>query len=423
MDRTGTPQVKFDKPNHKSPYLNFLATEFHRRGTELRRELSNKATVHSLLKDINVGGTHIGLPRQYAVLSSPDQITSDLLGERVALKFAHGWSAKGVMLLERTSGGKYFDHFSLREWTLRGIREKQRAVAASFPRKESAWIVEEMLRGSQPGSIPFDYKFYVFQGQIGLVSQIDRNAAPARNAFLGPDLKPLVEERDYRLTSEHLQPAVPVVPRSAVMLSRWAIELSKMTDAPFVRVDLYDTEDGPYFGEFTFSSGAEYKRTIMFSRKMLNKFDRLFVNAEKTLNGETLDPSRTWSTLLQSTDSETLTSQPRLSLTEYERLTYTLYNQGSLGGIRLAEAQARLSEEGADAAINRYVSRAHKSTARWVEARHKLAPPVLDEAVRQVREDDRSVKAVADDIGFPLWRLKKLVKDAEESEPADNPNS
>lgn len=423
MNSTGTPRVKFDKPNHKSPYLSFLAAEFHRRGTELRRELSNKATVHSLLKDTTVGGTHIGLPHQYEVLTSTDQISPEVLGDRVALKFANGWSAKGVMLLERTGQGRYFDHFSLREWTLKAIREKQQAVAASFRKKKPAWIVEELLHGSQPGAIPFDYKFYVFQGQIALVSQIDRNATPARNAFLGPDLKPLIEERDYRLTSEHLQPAVPIVPRSAVMLSRWAIELSKLTDAPFVRVDLYDTDKGPYFGEFTFSSGAEYKRTIMFSQRMLNKFDRLFVDAEKTLNGETLKPPRTWSTLLQSTNSETLTSQPRLSLAQYERLAYNLYNQGSLGGVRLAEAQGKLSEEGADAAINRYVSRAHKSTAQWVEARHRLAPPVLDEAVRQVREDDRPARAVAAEIGFPLARLKKLVVLAEERDQESAPDA
>lgn len=425
--RESVPTMKFDKPDNKSPYLSFLAAEFHRRGTDLRRELSSKATVHSLLKDMTVGGTHIGLPHQYEVLTSTDQISPEVLGERVALKFANGWSAKGVMLLERTGQGRYFDHFSLREWTLKAIREKQQAVADSFRRKKPAWIVEELLYGSQPGAIPFDYKFYVFQGQIALVSQIDRNATPARNAFLGPDLKPLVEERDYRLTSENLQPAVPIVPRSAVMLSRWAIELSKMTDAPFVRVDLYDTDKGPYFGEFTFSSGAEYKRTIMFSRKLLNEFDRMFVNAEKTLNGEPTEVPRNWSTLLQSTNSDILASQPRLSLAEYERLAYNLYNQDSLAGLRLGQAQDRLLKDGADADVNQHLSRAHKLTAQWVEARHKLAPPVLDEAVRQVREDARSAKAVADEIGFPLRRLKKLVKDAEvasqEPEPAGDPEA
>ncbi|GAB3842099.1 ATP-grasp fold amidoligase family protein [Nesterenkonia populi] len=386
--------MDFDKADHESPYLSFLAAEFQKRGTKLRRTLSNKTKVHRMLREITVGGTHIGLPQQYNVLTSPNQITSESLGERAALKFAHGWSARGVMLLERTGAERYFDHFSLREWSLQEIREKQQETTASFPKKKPAWIIEEMLHGPQPGTIPFDYKFYMFQGQIGLVSQIDRNSSPLRNAFFDGNLNPLVEEQDFRLSSK-IQPAAPLVPRSAVMLSRWAVELSQMTDAPFVRVDLYDTENGPYFGEFTFSSGAEHRRTIKFSRKMLNTFDHMFVNAEKMLNSDAVDLPESWSTLLQSTDSEALASQPLLSVTEYERLAHYLYNQGELGGFRLAEAQEALADHGADAAVNQYVSEAHRSAARWVKADRKSPPRGLREALQQVRKDHPPAQVIA----------------------------
>lgn len=247
--------MTLEKSARESPFLRFANAEYQRRGTQQRRDLSNKTYVHSLLENKTLGDARLGLPTQHAILHSTEEITTEVLGDRVALKFAHGWSAKGVMLLERVGEDRYFDNMALREWTLEEIREKQQAVAAKFRRKDPAWIVEEFLHGAQPGTVPFDYKFYVFQGQIAMVAQIDRNTSPPRMVKLDGDLKPFTVGRDYFLRLRDIQPGAPVVPRSAVMLSRWAIELSEMTDAPFVRVDLYDTVDGPYFGEFTFSSG------------------------------------------------------------------------------------------------------------------------------------------------------------------------
>lgn len=411
--------MNFDKPDHESLFLSFVAAEFRRRGTKLRRRLSNKTKVHRLLEKKTIGGVHIGLPQQHAVLTSVDQMTSEVLGDRVALKFAQGWSARGVMLLERTGDDRYFDNLSLREFSLEEIRERQQAIAASFGNKQPSWIVEELLSGPQPGPVPFDYKFYMFQGQIGLVLQIDRNASPPRIAFLGEDLKPLTEDRDYRLTTENSQPGVPLVPRSAVMLSRWAIELSRMTDAPFVRVDLYDTDHGPVFGEFTFSPGAEYKRAVMFSHEVIERFDHLFRDAQKRLEGDTTESPDSWSTLLQQADPQVLTGHPTLGLAEYQRFATYLYNQGALGAYRLAEAHNELTEHGAEATINGYLARAHFAIGDWVKSRHKLSAAVRREAVRQVVEDGRPAEEVAEEISFPLYRLIKLVETAAE-DPSDD---
>ncbi|WP_225973156.1 ATP-grasp fold amidoligase family protein [Nesterenkonia natronophila] len=336
------------------------------------------------MEDKTLGGTKIGLPKQHAVLTSTEQITPEVLGERVALKFAQGWSAKGVMLLERTGEDTYFDHMALREWSLEGIREHQDAVATRFRRKNPAWIVEELLRGAQPGMVPFDYKFYMFQGQIGMVAQIDRNSSPPRMVKLDRNLKPLIAGRDYRFKPQDLQAGVPIVPRSAVMLSRWAIELSHMTDAPFVRVDLYDTANGPYFGEFTFSSGAEFRGTVTYSDRLLNHFDKLFRDAEKRLEGEALEQPRGWSTLLQSLDPEELAPHPQIPLTEYERYAYFLYNQGSLGGARLAQAQERLLKDDGHPKVTRYLSDAHRAAGRRAQVPRKPITPVILRTARKV---------------------------------------
>jgi hypothetical protein len=376
--------MKLEKPRTESPFLRFVTAEYRRRGTQQRRDLSNKTYVHSLLENMTLGGQHIGLPKQHSVLTSTEQITAEVLGERIALKFAHGWSAKGVMLLEHIGEDRYFDHMSLREWTLTGIREKQDAVAARFTRKKPAWIVEEFLRGAQPGAVPFDYKFYMFQGQIGMVAQIDRNSSPPRMVKLNGDLKPFIEGRDYTFKPKDLQSAGPVVPRSAVMLSRWAIELSKMTDAPFVRVDLYDTEDGPYFGEFTFSSGAEVRKTISYSPEMMAQFDQLFADAEMVLRGESVEQPQNWSTLLQSADAAALAAHPRIDLAEYQRYAYFLHNRGALGGYRLAKAQEQLLEHWGDAAVNEYLCAAHKAAARRANVKPRSTRSALFKAARKV---------------------------------------
>lgn len=368
----------------ESRFLKFNTAEFRRRGTDLRKELSDKTRVHSLLQDQVLAGSRIGVPTQHAVLTSPDDITSELLGDKAALKFAEGWSAKGVMLLERTGEDRYFDHMILQERTLEGIRERQRAVAANFPRKKPSWIVEDILRGNQPGVVPFDYKFYMFQGQIGMVAQIDRNSSPPRMVNLDGDLRPMIHGRDYWFRPKDLQAGVPVVPRSAVMLSRWAIELSLMTDAPFVRVDLYDTDDGPSFGEFTFSSGAEVQGTVSYSDEILEKFDRLFVDAEKRLAGEEIEERSSWSTLLRSIEPEVLAAYPEIPLSEYQRCAYFLYNRGKLGGTRLAQAQELIAEDQRLPEVTEYLAQAHRVAARLARAEAKPSRSVVEKAARKV---------------------------------------
>lgn len=409
--------MTFETPHRDSPFLRFTAAEFHRRGSTLRKQLSRKSEVHQRLADLTLGGEQIGLPRQYAVLRSVEEITAEVLGDRVALKFANGWSAKGVMLLERTGDDTYFDHMALREWSLEGIREHQKAVAAGFGRKSPEWIVEEFLEGAQPGAVPFDYKFYMFQGQIGMVAQIDRNSSPPRMVKLDGNLNPLIAGRDYQFRPKDLQSGVPVVPRSAVMLSRWAIELAQMTDAPFVRVDLYDTVKGPYFGEFTFSSGAEYRGTVKYSADLLSRFDAMFAQSSAHLKATAADGESAvevagevvagedegtdhlrWTRYLHSQDPSHLTQQPMIGLHQYQRYAAFLYNYGQLGGQRLAQAQKALAEQGADPEITDMLSQAHYAAGR------RVAPAATQRATTATRRKS-----------IPYWAARKVYRTVKKS--------
>jgi TupA-like ATPgrasp len=260
----------FDRERSKSPFLDFIAGEFHERGTQRRRELGQKMISHPFVSELGMR-----VPERLAVLDEIETLHDTELPDFFVLKLAEGWSARGVMILERTDADRYFDHMNLQVHTAGSIAAVQREKALSFEGRKPRWIVEESVKPLLGiGAIPFDYKFYCFSGEVGLVVQIDRNSHPTKIVLFDGEFRPLKRGTDY-LLSEAANPGVPVVPLHAPEMLWWAQKLSLEADSPFVRVDMLDSPSGPVFGEFTYSPGGTHKRTYVFSHKMLKRFDRL----------------------------------------------------------------------------------------------------------------------------------------------------
>ncbi|GAB3847421.1 hypothetical protein [Nesterenkonia populi] len=127
---------------------------------------------------------------------------------------------------------------------------------------------------------------------------------------------------------------------------------------------LEHTHGDRYFDHMALSSGADARGTITYSEEILQRLDSLYAEAEKTLAGEPAEPPQGWSGLLQNHDDAELAAQPQIPLQEYERYAYVLHNRGNLGGTRLAQAQERLQEQGADPTISQHLADAHRATAR-----------------------------------------------------------
>ncbi|MBA3988643.1 MAG: hypothetical protein C0463_05900 [Idiomarina sp.] len=329
--------MTFDKPDSESPFLTFVANEFRKRGTELRSQLSNKTYVKTLLDKTPFNGETIAMANELAVVDDVEDITAEKLGQRAVLKPASGWSSRGVMLLEKASDDTYFDYMSLRERKLAAIRKRQIEVANSFKSQEPKWIIEEFLESPQPGAIPFDYKFYMFQDQIGLVVQIDRNTSPPKFTLFDGNFQPMVEGLDYKLTGKNAQHGTLVLPRSVTKLSAWAIHLAQQTDAPFVSVDLYDTNSGPAFGEFTFSPGATHKRIFSYSTDVIERFDVLFKRAEAKLRGESVEQIESFSSSIQKLSKDEIDSMAPVGLDKYKALAAHISNNGTRGAMRFQE--------------------------------------------------------------------------------------
>ena len=266
----------FDRADTESLWLSFVAQEFRKRGTELRWRMSRKHYAYQ-----HVAALGLRVAQKYAVLKDVADLRAEDLGERVVLKYGLGWSARGVMLLTRLDDGSYLEHMSLKTMTLAEVVAEQQQIAKRYAHAEPFWLLEEFL---QPllgvGAVPFDYKFYVFGDRIGFIAQNDYNASPSKIALFDGNFMPLVNGINYSVTRPDLvEMGVPILPLHAAELAWWALCLAREVDAPFVRVDLYDTPEGPVFGEFTFSPGNIYKRRFVFSQELLDYFDHLFLRA------------------------------------------------------------------------------------------------------------------------------------------------
>ncbi|MDQ2078333.1 ATP-grasp fold amidoligase family protein [Marinimicrobium sp. ABcell2] len=367
-------EVEFDRPDADSSFLTFVRNEFQKRGTPLRKKLANK---HSAAQEVQKLGLKV--PKKLRILENIEDLKPWHLKRRAVLKYGRGWSARGVMLLERKGINRYFDHLSLQKYALQSIKEHQARVAKSFGSKDPNWILEELLEPTHAfGAVPYDYKFYVFGGQIGLILQVDRNTTPPKQALFDGSFKPLHLGVDYLLTGKSCQPGLPIVPPHATELMWWALKLASITDSPFVSIDLYDTPQGPVFGEFTFSPGATHKRMFTLSKRLIDYYDELFNAAEKRLEegvevkrGQFDTDMARFVDLVATADYKTLARTSKIPTELYKTWSGVAYNRGSIGALRLSEYfrnRAEAAEDQTEKAIYTHLSSAWESIQKEVKA-------------------------------------------------------
>ncbi|GIT92662.1 hypothetical protein JANAI62_31010 [Jannaschia pagri] len=287
MTATGTTRPKFGRNNQKSEFLAFVAREFYMgRGTEFRKNLSNKLVVKNLLE-----GSGIFIPEVYQEVEDLDAFDLDSLPEFFVLKYAFGWSGRGVMLLRKLTGDRFLDLMSLRIMSRAEIQAQQIKAVKGFrnAKRTPRWITEQFVQSTIPGRpVPMDYKFFCFQGRVEVILQIDRNTQPIRKALFNGEFVPLKPGIDYLDCDKGSRPGVPIVPLHAEDLLDTAKRLSRYTDAPFVSVDLYDSPEGVYFGEFTFSPGNVAGRSQEYSDAYHDRMEEAFLEAKTLLKS---DPS------------------------------------------------------------------------------------------------------------------------------------
>lgn len=181
------------------------------------------------------------------VWDRPEDITFDTLPRQFVLKTTHGGGFGGVIVCKDkevadrkdiirklNSSLKQDLYKSLREWPYKNVPRK---IMAEQYIEDTNSIEEDMI----------DYKFYCFDGKPIYCQVIkDRHSKETidfydmdwiRQEFMG--LNPLAVHSNHCLHK----------PIFFEKMKEIAQQLSK--DLPFARIDIYETQERPYFGEIT----------------------------------------------------------------------------------------------------------------------------------------------------------------------------
>lgn len=213
-------------------------------------------------------------PKLIGKLEHIEEISSFQLPSCFVLKISNAHSGIGIMLLEKMNDGIYFEHLSLEQYTMEQVIKKQSEISKKRGLSNTYWIIEELLDNFMiDKKIPFDYKVYCFNGWPKVVIQIDRNSSTPTVAVFDGSFMPLEYGTDYQFDLNRWKPAQHLIPPHAPDLLKAAQKLAKATGDKFVSVDLYDTTNGVFFGEFTFAPGAPDVGMIRFSEEILTHLD------------------------------------------------------------------------------------------------------------------------------------------------------
>lgn len=192
------------------------------------------------------------IPILFETADPADLTPSALPDTPFIIKTTHG-SSGGVIVRDKSD----VDWPSLRRELRKQLRTNYYYVTKEWPYKniEPRVIVEKLLQ-REDGTVPFDYKFHCFHGEPQLVQvDLDRFTNHRRN-FYSPQWTPLPLTWSDWADGQPLWPAGDHVPRPSRL--RDMLEIAAKLSKPFAyaRIDLYEVDGRPYFGEMTFHHGS-----------------------------------------------------------------------------------------------------------------------------------------------------------------------
>ncbi len=211
----------------------------------------------------------------YGVYSSPDEVEWEELPDKFVIKPQRGCSESGVFPLVYQESKLYVDLLRHEVGTLEDFIAKYREGTRLEKGGHSLGLwIEELI--ADP--IPYDWKFYTFNGEIGIIRQYARTRRPKVTKFWTKNFEeiPDVAKKVRTYQIDNSLPG-PIHPSELIAGAKC---ISKKVKYPFVRVDLYDTCKGVYFGEITPHPGME----ILLNNEWDEELGKLWEKAERELN-------------------------------------------------------------------------------------------------------------------------------------------
>lgn len=196
------------------------------------------------------GLSHI-LNELYGVYEKASDINWDNLPEKFVMKTNNGF---GTVLLvdEKSKLNKEQTEQTLTKWLQ---KDYSLATGEVHYKKIKPLLLAEKYLESKDNTVPVDYKIFCFHGKPEFILTIvDRNVGEYgesyRRYFLDLDWQPLDFEKGKSPDIQNL----PQKPESLDLMIEYAEKLAD--DIPLVRVDFYEVDSKPVFGEMTFTPAA-----------------------------------------------------------------------------------------------------------------------------------------------------------------------
>lgn len=189
-------------------------------------------------------------PRLYGVYDTIGQVDWRSLPPEFVLKSRFGSSNRGVKALVRQEDGTFLDLLRSRAWTIEEILADQAQLEARGKASPEMFAEELIRKPHRPAEIVDDWKFYCFDGVVGISMQRDLCGSPNtsdwRFCFRDRDWNDLgpIKFSDRHSTDLEL-------PVDAQRMLEVAEAVSAAIGRPFLRIDLFESDRGPLLGEFT----------------------------------------------------------------------------------------------------------------------------------------------------------------------------
>jgi hypothetical protein len=257
--RTFKSDINWEEPNdlnEKTIWMQFNTD------TSLWSRLADKNAVREYVKE---KGEERLLNKLYGSYASADDINFDILPNQFVLKTNN---ASGTVIIVKNKEDLNIPKTrkKLNRWLGKSFIYNNAEL--HYRNIEPCITAEEFLEDkTQPQLI--DYKFYCFYGVPESIFVVSHRSSRIHN------FKANIYDTDWNRISEHLLYPIDEnisKPKSYEIMVEACMNLSK--DIPFVRIDFYEIDGKPFFGEMTFTPGYIFTKeyyTYLGSKLDLNK--------------------------------------------------------------------------------------------------------------------------------------------------------
>ena len=257
--------IPLNSRNPKTLYDRIAYLAFHT-DTTLWSRLADKIAVRDYIKEKGYGYM---LPQLYGVYDRAEDIDYKVLPSAFVLK-TNNASATNILVRDKTKIDINAINKRLNRW-LR-INYGRRTCQPHYSRIRPQILCEELLVDNETtlkGKMLIDYKFYCINGEplyVQVLMDRKENTHEVKVALYDMEWK---QHAEYNMKKE-MVPALDK-PKSFEKMRMAAMAFS--ANFPFMRVDFYEINGKPYFGELTFTPGLDTMNIDFFKDmgKIINK--------------------------------------------------------------------------------------------------------------------------------------------------------